>query len=81
MAKPPPISPADLDLLSRLAWTTADNDRRSKRLAGLRLCESIANEATAYDSGRPYTKVHWRTTDKGRLLLSGRALVTAPIAG
>lgn len=67
---PVQIDAADLALLDLGRWQCAPTDRRSKRLAKLRLCESIANEQVPDDTtGQPRTLVHWRTTAKGALLV------------
>lgn len=70
--KPTPvqIDAGDLRLLRLGRWKCPPTDRRSKRLAKLRLCESTANELVIDDqTGQPRTIVHWRTTAKGALLV------------
>lgn len=68
---PVQIDAADIALLGLGRWKCAPTDRRSKRLAKLRLCESIANETVPDEvTGQPRTQVHWRTTAQGALLVS-----------
>jgi hypothetical protein len=71
MAKTVKLGHADYDLLARGHWRTCRPDNRTTRLARLRLCESIAREVDATGA----VTTHWRTTDKGRLLLSARPLL------
>lgn len=67
---PVQIDAKDIALLELGRWKCSPTDRRSSRLAKLRLCESIANETVADDTtGQLRILVHWRTTAKGALLV------------
>lgn len=76
MAKAATIDTLDCQLLALGHWQSLATDRRAVRLARLRLCESIANETrTDPATGLPLRWTHWRTTEKGRLLLRARRVV------